>query len=107
AIGVIGSLIALQTYITYNAVQDAKLKQTIIDHLQTKMIAVTQYINALKSLAAIIKRNPILAQVEEFKMLELLINSDSMLSADCKKLLQLLDSKTFQGEPAFFSLAGR
>jgi hypothetical protein len=107
ALGVMGTLAGLQAYMTYNAVQDARLKQDIANHLQTRMIAVASYINALKALGEIVKNNPVLANLPDMQALAALSSPHSTLSRNCKKLLELLDHTTFAGDASVFSLTGR
>jgi hypothetical protein len=94
-------------YSAYNAVVDAKLKQDIINHLHTRMIAVATYIKALKALYELVKNNPILSSIPGMEALADLSDPLSKLSADCKKLLELLDYDTFTGQATIFSLTGR
>lgn len=104
--GFLGGLAALQTYLTYNAFQDAKLKQSIAAHLQTKLIAVASYIKALRGLQELICENPLLASLPGLEALNDLFVGPK-LSADAQKLLDLLDCSTFKGEASVFSLTGR
>ena len=107
ALGVLGILAGLQTYLTYNAIQDAMLKQDIANYLQAKMIAVASYINAMKELYRIVKNNAMLSALPGMEALAQLGDPNSSLSYDCRKLLGLLDYNTFNGEASVFSLTGR
>ncbi len=102
-----GLLTAWYGYSAYKAVQDAQLKQAIINHLQTRMIAVASYINALKTLTAIINTDPVLSELIDVSALNNLFTEQSSLSADAKKLLEILDHNTFTGDASVFSLSGR
>lgn len=108
AMGVIGTLLGLQTYITYTALQDAIVKQTIYNYLQTKMIAVASYIHAIQELASIVKNSDLYLLIPNIESIETLEAPElSSRSPDCQKLLRLLDRNTFSGDASIFSLTGR
>lgn len=106
-LGMITSFAGMQGYMTYNSLQNAFSKQTIINHLQIRMTAVASYINALKKLAAIINTDPVLSRFIDVFAFNNLFTEQSSLSSDAKKLLALLDHNTFAGEASVFSLSGR
>lgn len=112
ALGVVGLLTALQGYLAYSAFQDTKFKQSIANYLQTRLIAVAAYINAIKKLHSIVENNPVLAVSPGYEALGYFTRKPhertyAELSADCRKLLELLDHNTFNGNASVFSLTGR
>lgn len=75
--------------------------------LQTKLIAVAQYIDSLKQLSKITQNNPVL--LKEFPAITTVAQDLEILSkksVEIKQLLGLLETSTFKGKPRLFSLYG-
>lgn len=114
AMGIVGGILGLQAYNTYNALADAKLKQDIYNHLQTKMIGVANYIRAVQELAKVIFDNfffhgtfGVIPDNCGNALHAVLLPKMYSLSKECQKLLKLLNHNTFTGNASVFSLTGR
>lgn len=94
-------------FIPYLMTVAAKNQADMLNHLQNIMISTATHINALKKLSEIINEDE--ALLTYLPSLEPLaqITNDTMLSAKLNKLLGMLDTNTFKGEPSFFSVSGR
>ena len=79
----------------------------LVKHLQDGLIASATHINELKKLSLLINKNkqllislPSLQPLADF-------NDSTKHSAKLNKLLGMLDTNTFKGEPSFWSITGR
>jgi hypothetical protein len=86
-------------------------KQIFIDNLQKSQQTLIETANAIAALrelySTIAEQNSFAQDLPQFEHMEALIGPDAKISKDLKKLFNLLETKTFKGEPSFFSWQGR
>jgi len=76
--------------------------------IQTKLMYLARYMNALKNLSALAQKNPILSKYfPELKDLNKQLKLLEKKFKDIAQLLHILKTDTFKGEPSFFSWYGR
>lgn len=98
------------TYATgsYFSFDSIKANIKIMKVLHAKLIGVACYVRALKDFNEYIKKNPVLQEMlPAAKKIDHVLNDVAEESKDFKKLLDLLSTDTFKGEPSFFASAGR
>ncbi len=99
--------IPYQGLITYLIAANLKNKINIGKHLQGTLIGTASYLHNAKNIKQVIKHNKELLQV--VPTLEHLIDLDdnNHHSAQFIKLLSMLETNTFKGNPSSFSITGR
>ncbi len=76
--------------------------------IQVKLMYLSRYINSLKKLSMLAEENPVLnLHFPELKNLNAKIEQLKENDEDIKHFLEILETKTFKGEPNFFSWYGR
>jgi DNA mismatch repair protein MutS len=103
----IGIPVAIQGLSAYSAYMGLKNTGEVANHIQDTLIASASHINELKKLSSLINKNkqllnnlPSLQPLANF-------NDSTKHSAKLNKLLRMLDTNTFKGEPSFWSITGR
>lgn len=91
----------------YSAIMSLKNTGTIVNHLQEGLIATASHIEELKKLSSSISQNKELLM--HLPSLEPLanFNNPAKHSEKLNKLLDMLDTNTFNGDASFFSSTGR
>jgi len=96
-----------QCFFAYMATTALKNKTEVCNHLQKILISTASYVRNLKQLGDIISKHKELCDyIPAFKHLVNLTNNASH-SSNFNKLLSMLETNTFKGEPSFFSITGR
>ena len=76
--------------------------------IQTKLIYMSRYIHALKTLSTLALKNEVLStEFPQLKNINKELKKLAKKSNDVKQLLELLETETFKGEADFFSWYGR
>lgn len=93
---------AIMAWMLYFAVQEDRVSSAIFANMQTRLIGVAHVVRGLQRINMVMGKNPeLLVQMPELKPLADLF--DKKRDAALKKLLALLQTRTFQKEPAYFS----
>jgi len=97
----------LQPLQAYQSAHSLKSTGEVSNHLQSELMATACHIEELKKLSFLINKNKdLLKNLPSLKPLADFNNSKKR-SADLNKLLSMLDTNTFKGEPSFWSITGR
>lgn len=79
-----------------------------LNYLQTKLIKIAPLVRSVNTFDAYVERNNVLADaLPSYPQAKALCNGSTAASADCKTLLELLQTDTFVGQASFFSWYGR
>lgn len=99
--------LAIQGLLGYAIFRGLQTTGEISNHLQDILIGTNAHINALKTLSLQVKNNSALLQ--HLPSLQPLadFNNPAKRSAKLNKLLGMLDTNTFVGNPSFWSITGR
>lgn len=99
-LNVFGKFFAIKTFFS-----DFVQKRDTANFLHTRLIGVARYMRTLKEINSLVKDHPALSQALPItQVYERLFNTSS---ADLRRLLDLLMTKTFEGDASFFSRTGR
>ncbi len=104
---VVSLMIPMQGLFAYGTAATLKNKIDLGKHLQDELIGTSSYLHNAKNIKQVIKHNEELLQA--IPELEHLIHLDDSNhnSAQFIKLLGMLDTNTFKGNPSSFSITGR
>ena len=96
-----------QPIYAYQSAMSLKTTNDVSNHLQAELIASTNHINEIKKLSSLINQNKnLLKNIPSLKPLAE-FNNPAKRSSAMNKLLGMLDTNTFKGEPSFWSITGR
>jgi DNA mismatch repair protein MutS len=99
--------VALQGIAAYAAYNTLKTTGAVANHLQDILISTATHMNELRKLSSLVSKNKqLLNQLPSLQALAD-FNDSSKHSAQLNKLLGMLDTNTFIGEPSFWSVTGR
>jgi DNA mismatch repair protein MutS len=91
---------ALSVYQIYKTIGDLKVDHAIFTNMQTRLIGVARIVRGLHTLQELLQKYPTLQEtVPSFKKITELFET----GGEVGKLVQLLQTNTFAGEPSFFS----
>lgn len=102
---VAGGLVALQVYVAKGAIEGAVQTKDAINYLQTRLIAVSTIVDACKQIKDVVQSNSALANgLLHFNDLQDFFDGSQTNFA---KLIELLQTNTFEKNASFFSFSGR
>ena len=103
----LGSVLIVQPFLAYLIARQLQYKIEGTSHIHSILIATADHVNQLKKLSTFVNKNKQLVQLLPNLKPLADFNNPNKHSDDLNRLLGMLDTDTFKGEPSFWSLTGR